>query len=66
MTEENKPSEEAFTTAQPKIDANQAGASEGYGEGAIQILEGFRAFCTDGCEHQGTGLSIGTEGFITR
>jgi DNA gyrase subunit B len=29
--------------AQPKIDANQAGASEGYGEGAIQILEGLEA-----------------------
>ena len=43
MTEENKPSEDAFTTAQPKIDANQAGASEGYGEGAIQILEGLEA-----------------------
>ncbi|WP_341684657.1 DNA topoisomerase (ATP-hydrolyzing) subunit B [Limnohabitans sp.] len=43
MTEENKPSEDAFTTAQPKIDAHQAGASEGYGEGAIQILEGLEA-----------------------
>ncbi len=43
MTDENKPSEEAFTTAQPKIDTNQAGASEGYGEGAIQILEGLEA-----------------------
>jgi len=43
MTEENKPSEDAFTTAQPRIDANQAGASEGYGEGAIQILEGLEA-----------------------
>ena len=41
MTEENKPSEDAFTTAQPKIDTNQAGATEGYGEGAIQILEGL-------------------------
>jgi len=28
---------------QPKIDTNQAGASEGYGEGAIQILEGLEA-----------------------
>lgn len=27
----------------PKIDTNQAGASEGYGEGAIQILEGLEA-----------------------
>ena len=43
MTEENKPSEDAFTTAQPKIDTNQAGATEGYGEGAIQILEGLEA-----------------------
>ncbi len=30
-------------TAQPKIDAHQVGASEGYGEGAIQILEGLEA-----------------------
>jgi DNA gyrase subunit B len=43
MSEENTPSEDAFTTAQPKIDANQAGASEGYGEGSIQILEGLEA-----------------------
>jgi DNA gyrase subunit B len=43
MTEENKPIEESFTTVQPKIDANQAGASEGYGEGSIQILEGLEA-----------------------
>ena len=43
MTEENKPSEETFTTVQPKIDAHQAGASEGYGEGSIQILEGLEA-----------------------
>jgi DNA gyrase subunit B len=43
MTDEINPSEEAFTTAQPKIDANQAGASEGYGEGSIQILEGLEA-----------------------
>ncbi len=28
---------------QPKIDSNQAGASAGYGEGAIQILEGLEA-----------------------
>ncbi len=27
----------------PKIDTNQAGASEGYGEGSIQILEGLEA-----------------------
>ncbi len=43
MTEENKSSAEAFTTAQPLIDAHQAGASEGYGEGSIQILEGLEA-----------------------
>jgi hypothetical protein len=43
MTEEIKPNGEAFTTAQPRIDTNQAGASEGYGEGAIQILEGLEA-----------------------
>jgi DNA gyrase subunit B len=28
---------------QPRIDAHQAGASEGYGEGSIQILEGLEA-----------------------
>ncbi len=28
---------------QPKIDTNQAGASEAYGEGSIQILEGLEA-----------------------
>ena len=43
MTEENKPASEEFSTAQPPIDTNQAGASEGYGEGAIQILEGLEA-----------------------
>ncbi|PIT76936.1 DNA topoisomerase (ATP-hydrolyzing) subunit B [Limnohabitans sp. G3-2] len=43
MTDEINPSEDAFTTVQPKIDANQAGASEGYGEGSIQILEGLEA-----------------------
>jgi hypothetical protein len=31
------------SSLQPTIDANQAGASEGYGEGAIQILEGLEA-----------------------
>lgn len=30
-------------TETPRIDAHQAGASEGYGEGAIQILEGLEA-----------------------
>ncbi len=43
MTDDIIPSEDAFTTAQPKIDAHQAGASEGYGEGSIQILEGLEA-----------------------
>ena len=43
MTDDIQPSEDAFTTAQPKIDAHQAGASEGYGEGSIQILEGLEA-----------------------
>ena len=43
MTDDITPSEEAFTTAQPKIDAHQVGASEGYGEGSIQILEGLEA-----------------------
>ena len=43
MTEENKPASEEFSTVQPTIDANQAGASEGYGEGSIQILEGLEA-----------------------
>ncbi len=55
MSEANKPAEtgnDAVHTGeagvdssnfQPKIDANQAGASEGYGEGAIQILEGLEA-----------------------
>jgi DNA gyrase subunit B len=55
MSEANKPAEpgnDAVNTGeagsdssnfQPKIDAHQAGASEGYGEGAIQILEGLEA-----------------------
>jgi DNA gyrase subunit B len=55
MTAENQPidptAESTFTGAddadssnyQPKIDTNQAGASEAYGEGAIQILEGLEA-----------------------
>uniref|UniRef100_UPI0035668D24 DNA gyrase subunit B n=1 Tax=Hydrogenophaga sp. TaxID=1904254 RepID=UPI0035668D24 len=51
MSEANKPADSVNTgTAssessnfQPTIDANQAGASEGYGEGAIQILEGLEA-----------------------
>ncbi|WP_332776092.1 DNA topoisomerase (ATP-hydrolyzing) subunit B [Polaromonas sp.] len=55
MTEENKPKEaadqqvhegvagEESSNFQPKIDTNQAGASEGYGEGSIQILEGLEA-----------------------
>jgi DNA gyrase subunit B len=43
MTEDIKVADEAFTTVQPRIDANQAGASEGYGESSIQILEGLEA-----------------------
>jgi DNA gyrase subunit B len=55
MSEANQPAEpgsEAVNTGeagaassnfQPTIDAHQAGASEGYGEGAIQILEGLEA-----------------------
>ena len=55
MSEANKPAEPGNDTVntgeagsessnfQPKIDAHQAGASEGYGEGAIQILEGLEA-----------------------
>ncbi|MBE2264498.1 MAG: DNA gyrase subunit B, partial [Burkholderiaceae bacterium] len=51
MTEENKARDAVNTGAsaqessnfQPTIDANQAGASDGYGEGAIQILEGLEA-----------------------
>ena len=58
MTEENKPvqspvnSDEAVHTGestadssnfQPVIDTNQAGATEAYGEGSIQILEGLEA-----------------------
>ncbi|UCU94308.1 DNA topoisomerase (ATP-hydrolyzing) subunit B [Hydrogenophaga taeniospiralis] len=55
MSEANKPAEpesvavntgeagSASSNFQPTIDAHQAGASEGYGEGAIQILEGLEA-----------------------
>ncbi|NML85458.1 DNA topoisomerase (ATP-hydrolyzing) subunit B [Polaromonas sp.] len=55
MIEENKPNEaeqvhvsdgaagEGSSNFQPKIDTNQAGASEAYGEGSIQILEGLEA-----------------------
>ncbi len=51
MNEESKPQEgvnkgvpgENSSNFQPLIDAHQAGASEGYGEGAIQILEGLEA-----------------------
>lgn len=49
MTEENKstPSPEntgaVSSSAQPVIDTNQAGATEAYGEGSIQILEGLEA-----------------------
>ncbi len=52
MTEENKSNEPEVNAQtpgadssnfQPKIDAHQVGASEGYGEGSIQILEGLEA-----------------------
>ena len=58
MTEENKPAptpekpDETIRTGegsaessnfQPTIDTNQAGATEAYGEGSIQILEGLEA-----------------------
>ncbi|MCZ8252854.1 MAG: DNA topoisomerase (ATP-hydrolyzing) subunit B [Hylemonella sp.] len=43
MTEENKSSAEENFSAQPRIDAHQPGASEGYGESSIQILEGLEA-----------------------
>jgi DNA gyrase subunit B len=55
MSEANKPADSGKDTVhtgeagadssnfQPKIDPNQAGASEGYGEGSIQILEGLEA-----------------------
>ena len=58
MTEEKKPAEsspdgqvrvnngaagEESSNFQPKIDTNQLGASEAYGEGSIQILEGLEA-----------------------
>jgi DNA gyrase subunit B len=51
MSEENKPTDAAnageassqSAPFQPPIDSNQAGASEGYGEGAITILEGLEA-----------------------
>jgi DNA gyrase subunit B len=55
MSEANKPADPAADAVntgaagadssnfQPTIDAHQAGASEGYGEGAIQILEGLEA-----------------------
>ena len=36
-------SQQDSSNYQPTIDTNQAGASEGYGEGAIQILEGLEA-----------------------
>jgi DNA gyrase subunit B len=51
MSEENQQNRQVHVGAggeessnfQPLIDTNQAGASEGYGEGAIQILEGLEA-----------------------
>ena len=39
----NGAADEASSNFQPKIDTNQAGASEAYGEGSIQILEGLEA-----------------------
>ena len=76
MTEENKPAPAELhgdaavhtgeSTAdssnfQPTIDANQAGASEAYGEGAIQILEGLEGVRKRACRYtgdtsDGTGL----------
>ena len=44
--QDNRPTDGVSAEAssfQPTIDAHQAGASEGYGEGAIQILEGLEA-----------------------
>ena len=51
MSEENKPSDGVHvgegasdsSNFQPAIDAHQIGASEAYGEGSIQILEGLEA-----------------------
>lgn len=45
MTADHQPPtpEDNGSGTAPKIDAHQAGASEGYGEGAIQILEGLEA-----------------------
>jgi DNA gyrase subunit B len=48
MSEENNSADslnsgEASSNFQPAIDPNQAGASEGYGANAIQILEGLEA-----------------------
>ncbi len=50
MSDENKPqqptgqtTDAASSNYQPVIDTNQAGASEAYGESAIQILEGLEA-----------------------
>jgi DNA gyrase subunit B len=36
----------------PKIDTNQAGASEAYGEGSIQILKGWRWWQAPGHVHR--------------
>jgi DNA gyrase subunit B len=52
MSDDNKPADSDVHTGeasqsssnfQPAIDSNQVGASEGYGEGAITILEGLEA-----------------------
>ncbi len=41
--DQSNAAETSSSNYQPKIDTNQAGASAGYGEGAIQILEGLEA-----------------------
>ena len=41
--DQNLPESDEPLTPVQRIDAHQAGASEGYGEGAITILEGLEA-----------------------
>ena len=74
MTEENKPAAPTDNTVhtgegtadssnfQPTIDAHQVGASEAYGEGSIQILEGLllpwhRDSITSSCRRTQTTVS---------